>query len=82
MSEFFTKKDAEEFKEDFQHFLNVLFSGNQPKLRQVIDLQMNLKQMSERVNLLLTDKIRELYDKILTIIKEHGNLVVAQIHIN
>jgi hypothetical protein len=85
VSEVFTKKDAEEFKKDFQHFLDLLFSGNQPKLRYVMDTQMNLRQqiqVSADLEAEITNKMRDLSINLLDIMKEHGNLVIAQIRIN
>jgi hypothetical protein len=85
MTDYFTKKDAEEFKEDFQHFLNLLFSGNRPKLRYVMDTQMNLRQQfRQHTNLdsKLIDKMNELSCNIMMLMKEHGNLVVAELHLH
>ncbi|BCB96446.1 hypothetical protein JZK55_13680 [Dissulfurispira thermophila] len=47
MSEYFTKKDAEEFKEDIKRYLGILAEDFQHKLGFVIDNQMDIKREVE-----------------------------------
>jgi archaellum component FlaC len=49
MSEYFTKKDAEEFKEDIKRYLGVLSEDFQHKLGFIIDGQMDIKRELEGV---------------------------------
>jgi archaellum component FlaC len=49
MGEYFTKKDAEEFKEDIKRYLGVLAEDFQHKLGFVIDGQMDIKREVENL---------------------------------
>lgn len=91
MSEVFTKKDAEEFKEDLHSFMEMIVGGNnQCKLRHVIDTQMDIRRQMQEITDSdrfdsceeIIDNINNLYDKITSFIKEQGNIVIAQIHMD
>ncbi|GER94472.1 hypothetical protein A45J_2235 [hot springs metagenome] len=63
MSEYFTKKDAEEFKEDIKRYLGILAEDFQHKLGFVIDNQMDIKREVEglKVNV---DRLEQRMDRL------------------
>jgi predicted nuclease with TOPRIM domain len=70
MADYFTKKDAEEFKEDIKRYLGILAEDFQHKLGFVIDGQLDIKREVEG----LKDKVDKLEEKVDKLEEKVDNL--------